>query len=84
MTRRVVAADDGDGDDAAASSRVHIPTHQLAHARHPRVCARHHAVESRIRIGVKGVKRSDMDDESTMNTVETLETMTTHILLVNQ
>ena len=82
MTRRVVAADDG--DVATASSRVHIPTHQLARARHPRVCARYHAVKSRIRIGVKGVKQSDMDDESTMNTVETLETMTTHILLVNQ
>jgi C4-dicarboxylate-specific signal transduction histidine kinase len=33
---------------ATASSRVHIPTHQLAHAQHPRVRARHHAVESHI------------------------------------
>jgi hypothetical protein len=30
------------------------------------------------------VKRSDVDDEATMNTVETLETMTIHLLLVNQ
>ena len=32
----------------------------------------------------QGVKRSDMDDESTMNAAETLETMTIHLLSGNQ
>ena len=32
----------------------------------------------------QGVKRSDMDDEATINTAETLETMTIHLLSGNQ
>jgi hypothetical protein len=32
----------------------------------------------------KGVKRRDVDDESTMNAAETLETMTIHLLSGNQ